>query len=81
MTIENYERASVLLKKIDSVQKLINWAHKGFIPEPIKKQDGLNPNAHVSDEIRECLKFLLPEIEDHFNEMKKNYEDEFVNLK
>lgn len=81
MTIENYERAGVLLKKIDSVQKLINWANKGFIPDPVNKQDGFNPNAGVSDEIRECLKFLLPEIEEHFNEMKKNYEVEFANLK
>ena len=81
MTIENYERAGVLLKKIDSVQKLINWAHKGFIPEPVKKQDGFNQNPGVSDEIHECLKFLLPEIEEHFNEMKKNYEVEFANLK
>ena len=81
MTIENYERAGVLLKKIDSVQKLINWAHKGFIHEPVKKQDAFNQNLGVSDEIRECLKFLLPEIEEHFNEMKKNYEVEFANLK
>ena len=35
----------------------------------------------MSDEIRECLKFLLPEVEEHFNEMKNNYEVEFANLK
>ena len=81
MTIENYEKAGVLLKKIDSVQKLINWAHKGFKPESVKNQDGLDSNVYVSDEIRECLKFLLPEVEEHFNEMKNNYEVEFANLK
>lgn len=81
MTIENYERAGVLLKKMDAIQKLINWASKGFVYEPISKQDGFNPNTPMSDEIRESLKLVLPEVEEHFEQMKKNYEFEFANLK
>jgi hypothetical protein len=81
MTIENYERAGVLLKKMDAIQKLINWASKGFVYEPITKQDGFNPNKTMSDEIRDSLKLVLPEVEEHFEQMKKNYEIEFANLK
>ena len=87
MTIENLERGKELVEKIAAAQRLILWCIRGF-----KSQSEItgiitktNIPVQIGDtsftDIRKDLMMLLPEVEEHFNEMKNNYEVEFANLK
>ena len=87
MTIENLEKGKELVEKIAAAQRLILWCTRGF-----KSQSEItgiitktNIPVQIDDtsftDIRKDLMMLLPEVEEHFNEMKNNYEVEFANLK
>lgn len=87
MTIENLEKGKELVEKIAATQRLILWCTRGFKSQSEIKgvtiQNGvpIQPSDTSFNDIRKDLIMLLPEIEEHFNEMKKNYEVEFANLK
>ena len=88
MTIENFERGKELVEKIAAAQRLILWCTRGFksqseitgIMTKTKSPVQIGGDAWLA-EIRKDLMMLLPEVEEHFNEMKNNYEVEFANLK
>lgn len=84
MTRENLELAKHLVEKIDAAERLCLWCAKGFTTNTGIR--GINANGTQigdtsAEEIRKDLIFLLPEIEEHFKQMKRNYEIEFTNLK
>ena len=86
MTIENLERGKELVKKIEAAQRLILWCTRGFRSTSEVKgtiQNGVPTQIGDTsyNEIRNDLIMLLPEVEEHFTQMKKNYEIEFANLK
>lgn len=80
MTRENLEIAKKLVEKIDASERLLLWAAKGFT-----ENTGVRGLTQIGDtsvsSIRNDLIMLLPEIEDHFRQMKRNYEEEFARLK
>lgn len=87
MTFENLERGKQLVDKIEAAQRLILWCTRGFKSNSevkgITMQNGVPVQIGDTsfDDIRKDLTMLLPEIEEHFKEMKKSYEFEFANLK
>lgn len=87
MTFENLERGKQLVDKIEAAQRLILWCTRGFKPltevKGITMQNGVPVQIGDTsfDDIRKDLIMLLPEVEEHFTEMKRNYEVEFANLK
>ena len=87
MTIENLEKGKELVEKIAATQRLILWCTRGFksqseiIGVTMQNDVPIQPGDTSFNDIRKDLIMLLPEIEEHFNEMKKNYEVEFANLK
>ena len=84
MTRENLEIAKKLVEKIDATERLLLWAAKGFT-EPKTKSDGIGNNSlamnATENSIRTDLILVLPEIEDHFKQMKRQYEEKFAFLK
>lgn len=87
MTIENLEKGKELVEKIAAAQRLILWCTRGFKSQSeikgITVQNGVPVQIGDTsfDDIRKDLMMLLPEVEEHFTEMKRNYEVEFANLK
>lgn len=79
MTRENLEIAKKLVEKIDASERLLLWAAKGFTEPKTKSNDILNNT--IENSIRTDLILLLPEIEEHFKQMKQQYEEEFAFLK
>lgn len=80
MTRENLELGKKLIEKIDASERLLLWAAKGFIENTGVR--GLTQTGDTSvSSIRNDLIMLLPEIEEHFKEMKRQYEEEFARLK
>ena len=88
MTIENLEKGKELVEKIAAAQRLILWCTRGFKSQ--SEITGFTTKANVTvqiggdasfADIRKDLMMLMPEVEEHFNEMKNNYEVEFANLK
>ena len=81
MTRENLEIAKKLIEKIDASERLLLWAAKGFA-ENTGVRGGISQTGDASaSSIRNDLIMLLPEIEEHFKEMKRYYEEEFERLK
>lgn len=84
MTRENLEIAKKLVEKIDASERLLLWAAKGFT-EPKTKADSIGNGSLATNttenSIRTDLILLLPEIEEHFKQMKQQYEEEFALLK
>ena len=83
MTRENLEIAKQLVEKIDAAERLCIWCAKGFTYNSGIRgiANGSQIKDNSAEEIRKDLIMLLPEIEQHFQEMKKNYEREIANLK
>ena len=80
MTRENLEIAKKKKKKIDASERLLLWAAKGFTENTGIR--GITQSGDTSaSSIRNDLIMLLPEIEEHFKTMKRNYEEEFAMLK
>ena len=80
MTRENLEIAKKLIEKIDASERLLLWAAKGFAENNSVRGISQTGDASASS-IRNDLIMLLPEIEEHFKEMKRYYEEEFERLK
>lgn len=84
MTRENLELGKKLIEKIDAAERLLLWAAKGFTENTGVRgitSDGTQIGDNSAISIRKDLIMLLPEIEEHFKEMKRNYEEEFAMLK
>lgn len=84
MTRENLEIAKKLVDKIDASERLLLWAAKGFTENTGVRginSDGTQICDSSAVSIRKDLIMLLPEIEEHFREMKRQYEEEFAMLK
>ena len=84
MTRENLEIGKKLIEKIDAAERLLLWAAKGFTENTGVRgitSDGTQIGDNSAISIRKDLIMLLPEIEEHFKQMKRDYEIEFANLK
>lgn len=84
MTRENLELGKKLIEKIDAADRLLLWAAKGFRENTGVKginSDGTQIGDHSAFHIKNDLIMLLPEIEEHFRQMKRDYEEEFDRLK
>lgn len=84
MTRENLELGKKLIEKIDAAERLLLWAAKGFTENTGVRginSDGTQIGDNSAISIRKDLIMLLPEIEEHFKQMKRSYEEEFAMLK
>lgn len=84
MTRENLELGKKLIEKIDAAERLLLWAAKGFTENTGVRgitSDGTQMGDNSAISIRKDLIMLLPEIEEHFKQMKRSYEEEFALLK
>lgn len=84
MTRENLELGKKLIEKIDAAERLLLWAAKGFTENTGIRginSDGTQIGDNSANSIRKDLIMLLPEIEEHFRQMKRDYEEEFDRLK
>lgn len=84
MTRENLELGKKLIEKIDAAERLLLWAAKGFTENTGVRginSDGTQIGDNSANSIRKDLIMLLPEIEEHFKQMKRQYEEEFALLK
>lgn len=80
MTYENYEKAGVLLNKIESSQILIDLINKNFTTEGVTSQQDIDITI-IPEKIRKSIKLLVPELIEHLTSIKKEVEFEFANLK
>lgn len=80
MTYENYEKAGVLLNKIESSQILIDLINKNFASECVTSQQDIDITI-IPEKIRKSIKLLVPELTEHLTSIKKEVEFEFANLK
>lgn len=80
MTRENLEIGKKLIEKIEAAERLLLWCAKGF-----NENTGVRGLQQVGDnsanEIRKDLILLMPEIEEHFKQIKFGYEKDFDLLK
>lgn len=80
MTYENYEKAGVLLNKIESSQILIDLINKNFTSECVTSQQDIDITI-IPEKISKSIKLLVPELIEHLTSIKKEVEFEFANLK
>ena len=64
MTYENYEKAGVLLNKIESSQILIDLINKNFTLECVTGQQDIDITI-IPEKIRKSIKLLVPELIEH----------------